>query len=84
MTETWGSWTNTSTYRGSLANRERQQQRTSNLGNTQTRWVSDPEPETWGSWSDTGEYREDYDTGILEYEQSRTSNYGNVEYRWVE
>ena len=83
----WGAWTDTGEYRNSLAARDQKQTRSttySSYNSTETRWVSDPEPETWGRWIDTGEYRENPDTFITEYEQKRTSNYGNVEYRWVE
>ena len=46
--ETWGPWTDTGLVRGggrgSGGPRQKQQRRTSSLGNTQTRWVADPLP----------------------------------------
>ena len=79
--ETWGSWRDTGKRRGSGQNREKEQMRTSNHGNRQTRWVSDPEPETWGSWSRTGRTRGSAQN--RESEESRTSSYGNRQTRWV-
>ncbi len=79
--ETWGAWADTSNTRGSGASREKEQARTSNRGNHQTRWVADPEPETWGSWTRTGQTK-----GSAKYrrvEESRTSSYGNHQTRWV-
>ena len=80
----WSVWSDTGNYRGCGPTHEAERTRTSDQGETQTRWFDDPQPETWGNWIDTGEYRENPDTFITEYEQKRTSNCGNVEYRWSE
>ena len=79
--EDWGPWVDTSDTTGSLGDRMRKQERWSMLGNTQTRWVSDPEPVTWGSWRRTG--RTQGSGGAREAEESRLSNYGVHETRWV-
>ena len=79
--ETWGSWYNTGNYRGSGRSREREQRRDSNYGNSDYRWVSDPEPETWGSWSRTGNTRGSGRS--REAEESRSSSYGRTKTRWV-
>ena len=87
--EIWEAWTRTNNHRGSAQNREAEESRTSNLGNTETRWVPDPEPETWGTWTDTGRVRvqtgpaPDFDR-IYQKEQSRTSSYDNTESKWIE
>ena len=80
-TETWGAWTRTGNHRGSAQNREAEESRTSNLDNTETNWVSDPEPETWGPWTRTDNYRGSAQN--REAEESRTSNCSNTETRWV-
>ena len=51
------------------------------MGNTETQWVDDPEPETWGAWTRTGRVR--VVDGDREYEMTRTSSYGNTETAWV-
>ncbi len=79
--EDWGPWVDTSDTTGSLGDRMRKQERWSMLGNTQTRWVSDPEPVTWGSWRRTG--RTQGSGGAREAEENRLSNYGVYETRWV-
>ena len=98
-----GGWTNLTTTRDCGADRERkqsqlitwqkEQSRTSNLGNTRTKWIaasdinfrwsSDPGPETWGGWKDTGNTRENEFDYSVEKEQRRTSSCGNTETRWV-
>ena len=79
--ETWGEWADTGNTRGSGASREKEQVRTSNRGNRETRWVADPEPETWGPWSRTGNTRGSGQG--REAEESRTSSYDNTQTRWV-
>ena len=79
VTEEWSDWSDTGNTRGSGADREKEQSRTSNLGNSETQWVA--EPEIWSDWSDTGNTR---GSGAdREKEQSRTSNLGNTETQWV-
>ncbi len=69
--------------RGSGASREKEQSRTSNFSNFETRWVADPEVETWASWSDTGKTRYLPEIYEWEKEQKRTSNLGNTQTRWI-
>ena len=81
--EVWEPWTDTGNTDGKCAARRKEQSRTSNLGNTQTRSVSDAYgDETWGdTWTDTGEER---GSGAnLEKEQSRTSTCSRTQTRWV-
>ena len=79
--EDWGPWRDTSNTRGSLGNREKEQEQTSTFGNRRTRWISDPEPEVWGEWFNTGETSGSLD--LRERKQLRTSNYGRQQLRWV-
>ena len=79
--ETWGTWTDTGDTQGCGPTKRKGQSRTSNLGNTQTRWVNTPEAETWGPWTDTGRTQGSGAERVKE--QSRTSNCGNTETRWV-
>ena len=81
--EIWGSWSRTGATRGSGRDREAQESRTSNRGNTQTRWVDYPAtvPEIWGSWDDTGQTR--VVNGERQKQQDRTSSYGRTQTRWV-
>ena len=72
------------TPRGSCATLEKEQSRTSNRGNTQTKNVSDAYgDETWGdTWTDTGNTQ---GSGAnREKEQSRTSSCGRTQTRWVD
>ena len=80
--ETWPPWTDTGSTRGCGPTKEKEQSRTSNLGNRRTRWVDAPEPETWGSWSDTGSTRGCGPSN--EKGQERTSSCGNRQTRWVD
>ena len=84
--EIWGPWMDTGKTRGECDDREKEQSRTSNRGNTATRWkdapVDCPIPEIWGPWSDTGNTRGT--CAGREKEQSRASNRGNTETRWVD
>ena len=61
QTETWGEWTATGNERTDPDDSlkiQREEQRTSNLGNTETRWVFDRNvPETWGPWTPTGNHQ---------------------------
>ena len=74
-------WTDTGNIRGSGASREKEQTRTGPLGQTETQWVSDPEPVIWSRWSRTGSTRGCGPTNA--YEESRTSNYGDTNTRWI-
>ncbi len=74
-------WTDTGNIRGSGADREKEQTRTGPLGQTETQWVSDPEPVIWSRWSRTGSTRGCGPTNA--YEESRTSNYGDTNTRWI-
>ncbi len=80
-TETWGTWADTGSTQGCGPTKKKEQSRTSNLGNTQTRWLDSPEPETWGPWTDTGKILGSGAERVKE--QSRTSSCDNRETRWV-
>ena len=83
--EVWPTvWTDTGDIKGTCATREKKQSRTSNRGNTQTRWVSDRYgDETWPStWTDTGNTRGS--GAAREKEQSKTSSCGRTRTRWVD
>ena len=79
-TEVWGPWVDTGERLGPPYF-VKEQERTSNWGNTQTQWVADTEPEVWGAWSRTGNTRGDL--GNREAEETRISNHGNAQTRWV-
>ena len=79
--EEWDEWEPTDTTRGSLGDRERLWERSSNLGGYQTEWRPDPEDIEWTDWEDTGNYRGSGSN--REKEQRRSSNYGGEETRWV-
>ena len=81
--EVWGQWEDTGQAEGTCATRRKEQSRTSNRGNTQTRLV----PDAYGdetppnTWTDTGRTR---GSGAnLEKEQSGTSSCGRTQTRWV-
>ena len=80
-TETWGSWSDTGSTQGCGPTKQKEQSRTSNLGNTQTKWVSDSESLRWGSWTDTGRTRGSGAERIKQ--QSRASHCGDTQTRWV-
>ena len=83
--EIWPTkWTDTGNTRGRCATLEEEQSKTSNLGNTKIRWVSDRYgDETWPrTWTDTGERR---GSGAdREKKQSKTSSCSRTRTRWVD
>ena len=96
QTEVWPqNWTDTGRHRGSGQEREKEQKKVSNLGNTRTRWVSwpdtskpkpPPNPTTpWTDWTDTGKHKGSGQERQKEQARTRTNRFGETdrETRWV-